>query len=77
MGTAIDILKGHSSTRFPPFAGTAIHVDHDHMIHFDSDNEVTLLFATSVVEDIVFIPDLASLDDALETIMNRLKVEVG
>lgn len=68
-------LKGHSSTRFPPFAGTAIHVDHDHMIHFDSDNEVALLFATSLVEDIVFIPDLASLDEALSTIMGRLGAE--
>jgi Xaa-Pro aminopeptidase len=49
--------RSHSTRAWPPFAGTAVHVDHDRPIHFDFLDEVTLLAATSIVEDIRFYPD--------------------
>ena len=49
--------RSHSTRVWPPFAGTAVHVDHDRLIHFDFLDEATLLPATSIVEDIRFYPD--------------------
>lgn len=68
-------FKGHGSTRFPPMTGTAIHVDHDYMIHFDCNQEKTLLFATSAIKEIRFIPDLASQEEGILIVMKGLSKE--
>lgn len=49
--------RAHSTRRWPPFAGTAVRVDRDRLVHFDFVDEASLLPATSVVEDIRFYPD--------------------
>jgi Xaa-Pro aminopeptidase len=49
--------RSHSSRNWPPFAGTAVHVEHDHLIHFDFLDERRLLPATSIVDDVRFYPE--------------------
>ena len=49
--------RAHATRSWPPFAGTAVHIEHDRLIHFDFVDEASLLPATSIVEDIRFYPD--------------------
>ena len=58
-------LHGYSATWYraactslwAPVGGTAIHVDHDRMIHFDYPDEKPQLKETSIVDDKRFFPD--------------------
>ena len=43
--------RAASTSGWPPMAGTAIHVDHDRMIHFDFPDEIRQLQMTSIVQD--------------------------
>lgn len=67
--------RGHSPTAWPPLAGTAIHVDHDHLIHFDFPMEEVLLKRTSTASDVRFMPDDERIDTGLPFIMRELKAE--
>jgi Xaa-Pro aminopeptidase len=67
--------RGHGSTRFPPMAGTAIHIGHGDAVHFDSEGEQMLLFSTSIVEEIYFMRDWASLEEGLSFITNALSAK--
>ncbi|MEQ9490199.1 MAG: Xaa-Pro peptidase family protein [Alphaproteobacteria bacterium] len=48
--------KAHSPMRYPQMYGTAVHVDHDRLIHFDNPSELPVLAKSSVCEDIRFLP---------------------
>jgi Xaa-Pro dipeptidase len=67
--------RGHSPSVWPPLAGTAIHVDHDRLIHFDFPMEEILLKRTSVARDIRFMPNDERIDTGLPFIMRELKAE--
>jgi Xaa-Pro aminopeptidase len=56
-GYAARWYREGSTTSWPPLAGTAIHVDHDKLIHFDFDDEVRLLERTSISKDRRFFPE--------------------
>jgi Xaa-Pro dipeptidase len=43
--------KTHSSTAWPPLQCTAVHVDHDRLVHFDMVSHRDLIPRTSIVED--------------------------
>jgi len=68
-------FRGHGSTRFPPMAGTAVHVDHEAPVHFDFEQEHMLLFATSIVEETHLMRDMTSLEEGLSIIMNALRAK--
>jgi Xaa-Pro aminopeptidase len=67
--------RGHGSTVEAPMAGTAIHVDHDYMIHFNYTMEELLLRLTSIVNDIRFIPEEGSVEEKASQIAKELKTE--
>ena len=46
--------KANSPMRYPQLYGTAIHVDHDQLIHFDNPTEMPVLASTSVCTDLRF-----------------------
>jgi Xaa-Pro aminopeptidase len=48
--------KAHGPMRYPNLYGTAIHVDGDEPIHFDSPNEIAVLARRSVSHDNRFFP---------------------
>ena len=56
-GYAATWYRAASTSQWPPIGGTAIHVDHEKMIHFDYADELGLLDVTSVVEDKRFFPE--------------------
>ena len=67
--------RAHGSTSDVPMAGTAIHKDHDKIIHFDYAMEELLLRTTSIVEDIRFIPEEGTIEKRASNIMKELKLE--
>jgi Xaa-Pro dipeptidase len=67
--------RAQSTTAWPPLAGTAVHVDHGHFIHFDSRGEDVLLKRTSIAQDKRYFPADESLDSGLPFIMRELKAE--
>lgn len=66
--------REQSTTNWPPLAGTAIHVDHDKLVHFDFYDEERLLLRTSVSKDRRFYPR-EDLETALNFLMQELKSE--
>jgi Xaa-Pro dipeptidase len=50
-GLQLNWFKGNSSRRWAPLACTAIHVDHENLVHFDGPNELPMLSKTSVSKD--------------------------
>jgi Xaa-Pro aminopeptidase len=48
--------KSNGPMRYPQLYGTAVHVDHDHFIHFDNPTELPVLGKTSVSKDNRFFP---------------------
>jgi Xaa-Pro aminopeptidase len=73
-GYAARWYREGSTTNWPPLAGTAIHVDHDALIHFDFLDEVRLLERTSISKDRRFYPQ-EELKSALEFLMSELSAE--
>lgn len=73
-GYAARWYRDGSTTSWPPLAGTAIHVDHDKLIHFDFTDEVKLLERTSISEDRRFFPR-EDLESALDFLMGELQSE--
>lgn len=73
-GYAARWYRGQSTTSWPPLAGTAIHVDHDKLIHFDFYDEERLLLRTSVSKDRRFFPQ-EDLETALNFLMQELQSE--
>ena len=73
-GYAARWYREGSTTSWPPLAGTAIHVDHDTLIHFDFRDEVRLLERTSISKERRFYPK-EELKSALEFLMNELSAE--
>jgi Xaa-Pro aminopeptidase len=67
--------REESSTEWPALAGTAIHVDHDRLIHFDYPREKRLLEGTSVAEDVRFLPYKGIPASGIEMIMTELAAE--
>lgn len=67
--------REESSTKWPALAGTAIHVNHDRLIHFDYPREKRLLEGTSVAEHVRFLPYEGIPATGLETIMRELGAE--
>lgn len=67
--------REESSTEWPALAGTAIHVDHDRLIHFDYPREKRLLEGTSIAKDVRFLPYLGIPDSGIEKIMTELASE--
>ncbi len=63
--------KANSPRRYPQLYGTAIHVDHDHFIHFDYPTEEPVLFKTSISTDNRFFSDREGMPN-LEFIMKEL-----
>lgn len=73
-GYAARWYRGHSTSAWPPMAGTAIHIDKDDPIHFDSIGELILLERTSVIKDKRYYFD-ERLEQGLSFIMEELKAE--
>ena len=73
-GYAARWYREHSTTSWPPMAGTAIHVDHDKLIHFDFHDEERLLLRTSVSKHRRFFPN-EDLETALNFLMKELQAE--
>jgi Xaa-Pro aminopeptidase len=73
-GYAARWYREGSTTSWPPLAGTAIHVDHDSLIHFDFLDEVRLLIRTSISKDRRFYPE-EELKSALEFLISELSAE--
>jgi len=53
-GYAANWYRTHAPHNWGPMQGTAIHVDHDRVIHFDQLGEDALLYTTSVCDDCRF-----------------------
>lgn len=66
--------RGHSTTAWPPLAGTAVHVDYDYPIHLDSIGEERLLLRTSSVKDKRYYLD-ERMEQGLSFIVGELKAE--
>ena len=66
--------KANSPRRYPQLYGTAVHVDHDHFIHFDNPTEIAQLSKTSISNDNRFFPDREG-KPSLEFIMKGLRRE--
>ena len=66
--------RAASTSSWPPLAGTAVHVDHDKMIHFDMPDEVGQLEATSITRDRRIFPSEA-MTPALDFLVNELSAE--
>ncbi len=56
-GYALRWYRAQSPLEWPPFIATVVHVDFDHMIHFDSLGERVPLARTSVVDDVRYFPE--------------------
>ncbi len=72
-GFRVGWYKGNAPMRYPQCYGTALHVDHDTVIHFDNPTEETVLASTSVCTDNRFFatrepePNLAFVVDELRS----------
>ena len=64
--------KANSPMRYPQCYGTAIHVDHDKLLHFDNPTEMPLLAALSVCEDLYFFNSRDAADN-IPFIMKELR----
>lgn len=73
-GYAARWYREHSTTSWPPLAGTAIHVDHDRLIHFDFTDEVRLLERTSISKERHFYSQ-EDLESSLNFLMSELEAE--
>lgn len=67
--------RGHGPTADPPIACTAMHVDHDFLIHFDYSMEEVLLASTSIADEIRFLPEGEAPEQLASAIMRELKNE--
>lgn len=67
--------RANSTTAWPPLAGTAVHVDHENFIHFDSRAEDVLLKRTSIAQDRRYFPATENLVSGLPFIIQELKAE--
>lgn len=67
--------RGHGPTADPPIACTAIHVDHDFLIHFDYPMEEILLAGTSIAEEIRYLPEGEPPQQLASAMMRELKSE--
>ena len=75
-GYAATWYRAASTSQWPPIGGTAIHVDHEKMIHFDYADELGLLDVTSVVEDKRFFPeDRNHRKGGIQFLINELDAE--
>jgi len=74
-GYACSWYRAASTSIWPPMAGTAIHVDHDRMIHFDYSDEVRQLQETSILDDKRFFPDDQTMPSSLDFLINELQSE--
>ena len=66
--------RAAATSSWPPLAGTAVHVDHDEMIHFDFSDEIGQLEATSITRDRRIFPNEA-MTPALDFLVNELTAE--
>ena len=73
-GYAARWYREQSTTSWPPLAGTAIHVDHESLIHFDFTDEVRLLERTSISKDRRFYPR-EDLKSSLEFLIGELSAQ--
>lgn len=55
--------KANAPMRYPQCYGTAVHVDHDHVIHFDNPTEMPVLSRVSVCEDAVWFRSRTARDN--------------
>lgn len=67
--------RAHGSTSEMPIAGTAIHKDYDRLMHFDYAMERVLLWSTSTVEDLRFVPEEGGIQERAAYIAKQLKDE--
>lgn len=74
-GYAATWYRAASTSLWPPMAGTAIHVDHGRMIHFDYSDEVGQLKETSIAEDKRFFPDDQTLPSSMKFLIGELESE--
>ncbi len=73
-GYACSWYRAAATSAWPPLAGTAVHVDHDKMIHFDMPDEIGQLEATSITRDRRIFPSEA-MTSALDFLVNELTTE--
>lgn len=66
--------RANSPTIWPALAATAVHVEHDHLIHFDQLDELLCLYKTSLTVDRRFYPD-ESLEGGLRFLTQELKAQ--
>ena len=66
--------KANSPMRYPQLYGTAVHVDHDRFIHFDSPAELPQLARTSISNDNRYYPSRDGKQN-LEFIIKELRQE--
>jgi len=67
--------RANSSSNWPAMAGTAIHVNHDKMIHFDFSDEIEQLKLTSIVSDTRIFTGDQSVEDSLAFLLGELEAE--
>ncbi|MFT3989339.1 M24 family metallopeptidase [Aestuariivirga sp.] len=63
--------KANSPMRYPQCYGTAVHVDHDEILHFDNPTEMPILAAISVCENLYFFSSRDAADN-IPFVMNEL-----
>lgn len=63
--------KANSPMRYPQCYGTAIHIDHDEILHFDNPTEMPILASISVCKDLYFF-DSRDAADNIPFVMKEL-----
>ncbi|MEM3038352.1 MAG: Xaa-Pro peptidase family protein [Thermoplasmata archaeon] len=56
-GYKAEWYQAQSPRSWPPISGIAIHVDHDHFIHFDYIEELVMARYTSIADDVRIYPE--------------------
>ena len=73
-GYMISWYKANSPMRYPQLYGTAIHIDHDDVIHFDNPTELPVLQKTSVSTDNRWFPSRDAAPN-IAFVMKELKAQ--
>lgn len=66
--------KGHSTTAWPPFHCTVVHVDHDRLLHFDMERHRYLIARNSVARDLR-LKSVNTVDEWLDFFLGELQGE--
>ncbi len=66
--------KSHSTTAWPPFQCTVVHVNHDRLLHFDMERHRYLIPRTSVVGDLR-LKSAGTVEEWLDFFLGELQAE--